>query len=44
LLHAGFAQVTCINPAGLPLSEAMRPEIAKNYISATFCHRRSRLL
>lgn len=44
LLHAGFAQVTCINPAGLPLSEAMRPEIAKNNISATFCHRRSRLL
>lgn len=44
LLHAGFAQVTCINPSDLPLSEAIRPDVAKNNISATFCHRRSRLL
>lgn len=35
LLHAGFAQVTCINPADLPLSEAMRPEVAQKNISAT---------
>ena len=37
LLQAGFAQVSCINPASLPLSEAMKPEIAQKNISATVC-------
>ena len=35
LLDAGFAQVACINPAGLPLSEAMKAEVARKNISAT---------
>lgn len=34
LLDAGFAQVICINPPDLPLSEALRPEVAKKNISA----------
>ena len=35
LLQAGFSQVVCINPADLPLSEAMKPETAKANITAT---------
>ena len=35
LLQAGFSQVACIHPAGLPLSEAMKPETAKANIAAT---------
>ena len=38
LLDAGFTQVECINPPGLPLSEAIKPETAKNNISATIRH------
>ena len=33
LLDAGFTHVECINPPGLPLEEAMRPEIAKRNIA-----------
>ena len=33
LLDAGFSQVVCINPPMLPLSEALKPEIAKANIS-----------
>ncbi|MCR4602426.1 MAG: glycerate kinase [Prevotella sp.] len=29
LLEAGFAQVECINPPGMPLAEAMRPDVAQ---------------
>jgi glycerate kinase len=32
LLKAGFAQVKCINPPGIPLEEAMRKEVAKRNI------------
>jgi glycerate kinase len=32
LLEAGFAQVKCINPPGIPLEEAMRKEVAKQNI------------
>jgi glycerate kinase len=35
LLQAGFSQVVCINPADLPLSEAMKPETARANICAT---------
>ncbi|MBP3777447.1 MAG: glycerate kinase [Prevotella sp.] len=35
LLQADFAQVSCINPTNLSLSEAMRPEVAQKNISAT---------
>ncbi len=35
LLGAGFARVECINPAGLPLEEAMKPEVARKHIAAT---------
>ena len=35
LLQAGFADVVCINPPGLPLAEAMRKEVAKQHIART---------
>ena len=35
LLQAGFAQVECINPSGITLEEAMRPEVAKQHIRNT---------
>lgn len=35
LLQAGFADVVCINPPGLPLTEAMRKEVAKKNIART---------
>ena len=34
LLDAGFSRAECINPAGLPIEEAMRPETAKGNIVA----------
>ncbi len=34
LLDAGFEQVACINPQGLPLAEAMKPDVAKANIAA----------
>ena len=33
LLRAGFARVECINPEGLPVSEAMKPEVAKENLA-----------
>ena len=33
LLKAGFSQVVCINPEGISLEEAMRPEVARKHIS-----------
>jgi glycerate kinase len=43
LLDAGFASVTCINPADLPLEEAMKPEVASEALrrSAMRCWRAS---
>ena len=38
LLKAGFAYVECINPAGIPLEEAMRKEVAIRNISDTVAH------
>lgn len=38
LLQAGFAQVECINPAGLPIEEAMRKETALRNVCQT-CQR-----
>lgn len=38
LLRAGFARVECVNPAGLPLHEAMRKEVAQLNISRTVCY------
>lgn len=35
LLAAGFARVECINPDGLPLSEAMKKEVARLNLSRT---------
>ena len=35
LLRAGFSDVRCINPEGIPLQEAMRPEVARKHISDT---------
>lgn len=35
LLDAGFSQVECINPANTPLSEAIKPEVARKNISTT---------
>ena len=35
LLNAGFAGVECINPPDLELSEALRPEVAKENIQKT---------
>ena len=35
LLQAGFAHVECINPEGITLEEAMKPETAKRNISET---------
>ena len=35
LLKAGFSKVVCINPPGLALEEAMRPDVAKENISYT---------
>ena len=35
LLDAGFAHVECINPPGLPLEEAMKPEVARQNIKTT---------
>ena len=35
LLDAGFARVDCINPPGIALEEAMKPETAKKNISQT---------
>ena len=35
LLDAGFAHVECINPPGLPLEEAMKPEVAQQNIKST---------
>ncbi len=37
LLQAGFSQVACINPPGLPLAQAMRPEVARRNIRQTVC-------
>ena len=34
LLDAGFSRAECINPTGLPIEEAMRPETAKGNIVA----------
>ena len=34
LLDAGFSQVVCINPPGLPVEEAMKPSTAKKNIAA----------
>ena len=33
LLDAGFSRVECINPSGLPLEEAMKPETAQKNIA-----------
>jgi glycerate kinase len=43
LLDAGFASATCINPADLPLEEAMKPEVASEALrrSAMRCWRAS---
>ena len=35
LLQAGFSDVRCINPEGISLQEAMRPEVARKHISDT---------
>ena len=35
LLDAGFARVDCVNPPGIALEEAMKPETAKKNISQT---------
>lgn len=35
LLRAGFAQAECINPPGIALAEAMRPEVAQRNIRQT---------
>ena len=35
LLQAGFSDVRCINPEGISLQEAMRPEVARKHISGT---------
>ena len=35
LLDAGFTHVECINPPGLPLEEAMKPEVAQQNIKTT---------
>ena len=37
LLDAGFSRVECINPPGLPLEEAMKPETAKQNICQCIC-------
>jgi glycerate kinase len=38
LLNAGFCRVECINPPGLPIEEAMKPETAKrNIINTMAC-------
>ncbi len=37
LLDAGFSQVMCINPSELPLSEAIKPEVAKRNLSSIMC-------
>lgn len=37
LLQAGFAHVACINPPDTPLSEALRPEMARQNIRQTVC-------
>lgn len=44
LLEAGFLEVLCINPPDLPLSEALRPEVASLNLrhTATDCLRRLR--
>lgn len=44
LLNAGFAQVECINPLGIPLEEAMKKEVAQHnirqlMISLLFTHK-----
>ena len=39
-LAAGFSRADCINPPGLPLSDALQPQTARNYIQQTI----SRLL
>lgn len=44
LLNAGFAQVECINPPGIPLEEAMKKEVAQHnirqlMISLLFTHK-----
>ena len=35
LLQAGFTRVECINPPGIPLAEAMHPEVARHHICQT---------
>lgn len=35
LLCAGFTRVECINPPGITLEEAMRPDVAKRHIQQT---------
>ncbi len=35
LLRAGFSKVECINPLGMPLNDAIKPEIAKKNLSET---------
>ena len=37
LLDAGFSRVECINPPGLSLEEAMKPETAKQNICQCIC-------
>ena len=39
LLNAGFAQVECINPPGIPLEEAMKKEVAQHNIRQLFISR-----
>ena len=43
LLNAGFAQVECINPPGIPLEEAMRKEVAQHNIRQLFISGRCQL-
>ena len=38
LLQAGFSDVRCINPEGISLQEAMRPEVARKHISDMIRH------
>jgi glycerate kinase len=35
LAEAGFSHVACINPPGISLEEAMKPETAKAHIRKT---------
>ena len=44
LLQAGFSHVECINPEGITLEEAMKPETAKRNISETIAKKASSLV